>query len=619
MDFGQVALGSKKTLTVTCKANIAITKLNGATTGDPNFQVSNSSLPQGALAAGTTFTFPVTWDLTAVTVSNQGSASYGNTQPGVKSTALTLFTTNAVAGYSTLFPLSLTGTEVSSTPYLTVSPVETDFGGVVVVNGQQTSVGSDFVIGNAGQSPLTILGYAWTTDNTDDPNAVYHNSTNNGGTWGLGPGFTATGLPAIGSQIAPNQQITIPATFTTVNGVGTYTSYFFVYSNGQYANDYTFLSGSASTGPIATLRISNGEGGYLPVGTLLMDLGSVAPGGQSSRQIQICNTGGSVLTVTKSKPPGQPQLHATAPGIDLHESQQIPVGQCALGTVAFTPAVEPPNVPSQTLTDTWTLNTDDPNFGVHVVQITGTIVDRQIGPTGGNGQARYQYLGCYSDSSPNGRLLPQLYNNGNANENGKCQTQCLAAGYTFAGTEYQVECWCGNTPPPSTYFTSPTLNDCSFACPADGSQACGGNGGFISIYYDTTKYTPPGGSSSSSSTVSTSTSSSTTSSTSTSPTSKPTGPIDVPSANGYTLLGCYNELQGARALPNLLLAADTMTVEICTNLAAAKGYKYTGTEYSRECWAGNTLPAGSTSMAETNCNLVCKGNVSEYCGKYSAE
>ena len=65
VNFGSLALGSKETETVTCKANIDITKVT-VTTGDPSFVVSNSSLPQGAIAAGATFSFPVTWDLTGV-------------------------------------------------------------------------------------------------------------------------------------------------------------------------------------------------------------------------------------------------------------------------------------------------------------------------------------------------------------------------------------------------------------------------------------------------------------------------------------------------------------------------------------------------------------------------
>lgn len=58
-----------------------------------------------------------------------------------------------------------------------------------------------------------------------------------------------------------------------------------------------------------------------------MDFGTVAPGSSSSLEIRICDVGGSVLTISKSKPP-LGVIRASAPGIDLHESQQIPVQQC---------------------------------------------------------------------------------------------------------------------------------------------------------------------------------------------------------------------------------------------------------------------------------------------------
>jgi iron transport multicopper oxidase len=64
---------------------------------------------------------------------NAPNASFGNTTPGVKSTALTLLTTNAVTGYSTQFPISLTGTEVSSKAYLSLTPITVDYGGVVIL------------------------------------------------------------------------------------------------------------------------------------------------------------------------------------------------------------------------------------------------------------------------------------------------------------------------------------------------------------------------------------------------------------------------------------------------------------------------------------------------------
>src|SRR5207248_10382451 len=59
--FGDVGIGSSATVQVNCTALIPITKINGVVASDHSYQVLNSSLPQGALNQGDTFSFPVTW------------------------------------------------------------------------------------------------------------------------------------------------------------------------------------------------------------------------------------------------------------------------------------------------------------------------------------------------------------------------------------------------------------------------------------------------------------------------------------------------------------------------------------------------------------------------------
>jgi len=85
------------------------------------------------------------------------------------------------------------------------------------------------------------------------------------------------------------------------------------------------------------------------------------------------------------------------------------------------------------------LNSDGTPFGVHDVAIFASITTRQIGVLMPDGSARYQYLGCYSDGSGR-QLSTQLsYSVAQqaANENGQCQKDCFAKGYSFAGTEYR--------------------------------------------------------------------------------------------------------------------------------------------------------------------------------------
>ncbi|KAL8661300.1 MAG: hypothetical protein Q9202_005725 [Teloschistes flavicans] len=598
VNFGSVALGSSASQTISCTATIAITQISSVTVGDNHFEVSLSDLPKGPIAKGAQFAFPVKWNLQNTTVSNAQNASYGNAAPGIKSTALTIQTVNGIDGYSNKFPISLTGTEVSQKPFLVVAPITVDYGGVVITDPDHIDgINSPFVISNAGVAPLKIIGYAYTDDELDDPDIDYTNVTFGQAPYQLGDGFSSSNLPAVGTVIPGGGEISVDSQFLPT-AVGTYNSYFFIFSNGGQA--FTILEGSASTAPIANFSISTSEGGWLPAGNLIMDFGNVAPGSSSSRQIRICNEGGSVLQISKSKPPNG-VFRPDDPNA-LHESQDIPVNSCAYATVLFVTNAEQPNTPDQTYTNTWTLNTDDITFGVHEVQITGTVVSRKIGPTNSTGQPVYNYLGCYHEIKPAGRLLvPQVYADNN-NSNDRCQTVCANGKYAFSGTEYQTECYCGNTPPPNLYKSDETL--CNYACSGDGSETCGGlqvgNGGFISIYYDPTKFTPSANDTDTTGPVS-------------------GAPTTVQQSSNYNYIGCYSEATQGRALSGKAPAvpADGSTIESC--LASCQGYKYFGVEFSNECYCGDTLNAGSVAQASTDvdtngCSMLCGGNQTEYCG-----
>jgi len=493
---------------------------------------------------------------------------------------------------------------VSNAAFLSVTPQTVDFGGLVLgLGGEDPTSSLSFTISNLGQTAMKLLGYAYTSGGDDDDDDVeYTNATYSGAnqTWDLGDGFSAPYLPNINDILAAGQQVSVQATFDAVDGVGEYLSYFNVWSEGGHAQ--IILEGSASTKPIANFSISNGEGGWLPGTDLLMDFGTTMPGETVTRQIRICNEGGSVLTITKSKPP-LGDIRAQNYGIDLHESQQVAVNECAYGTVVFNPAPEPPNVPDYTETASWTLNVDDTDFGVHVVNMTGTVHDRIVGPTYANGSAQYLYLGCYMDNGAGTRLLPnEPYVDIANNTNEECQTACKAKGYVFAGTEYQQECWCGNNLPSSQWYYPESIGRCTFACPGDSSEACGGDGSYMSIYYDSSKYT-----------VDDTTYNSTGG-------SNVGGLWTVNTTGPYNYIGCYSEGSNGRALSDQAVGAPDAggSVEYCESQCAAGNFQYFGVEYSNECYCGNQIGTGSTlqtgDSVQAGCNMVCGGNSSEYCG-----
>lgn len=432
VDFGSVAIGSTATQTVNCTALIQITSINGCTTGDATFKCLNSTLPKGPLAQGAAFSFPVTWDLTQASINDAQNASFGKELPGVKSTGLNIYTTNGVPKYSTQLPVSLQGVTVSSDAFLALSPPELDFGGLVVGTGgiPQTST-LNVIISNLGSETLNFTGLAWTDSLYTNPIIWQNITTNSNGSYITGADFTSLLLPKVGDTIAPGSSITVPLAFTT-NSVGTYQSALEFWTTGGNAN--ILLVGSGSTAPIANISVSTVEGGWDFSEPVVMNFGNVLAGTTQAMALRICNSGGSALEVTKSKPPIDAELTAANPSTDLHEGQFIDVNTCASAEVNIIADPLGVNRPPHTVSDVWILNTNDLTFGVHDVNVTANIVTRQVGPLMPDGTARFLYLGCYLDQT---RQLQKEYNNATANENGWCQSNCLANGYKFAGTEYR--------------------------------------------------------------------------------------------------------------------------------------------------------------------------------------
>jgi iron transport multicopper oxidase len=432
VNFGSVAIGTAATQIVNCTAHIPITSINGCTTGDATFKCLNSTLPTGPLVQGATFSFPVTWNLTQSSINDAQNASFGKVLPGVKSTSLNIYTTNGVPKYSPQLPVSLQGVTASKDAFLSISPPELDFGGLVVGTGGTPQTSSlNVIISNLGSQALNFTGLAW-TESLDNNTVSWNNITSNGnGTYITGTAFTSPLLPQIGDTVAPGSSITVPLSFTT-NSVGTFQSALEFWTTG--GNAYALLVGSGSTAPIANISVSTVEGGWDYSEPVVMNFGNVLAGTTQVMTLRICNSGGSALEVTKSKPPIQSELTAANPSTDLHEGQFIDVNTCASAEMDIIAAPLGVNHPPHTVSDVWILNTNDLTFGVHDVSVTANMVTRQVGPLMPDGTARFLYLGCYSDQT---RQLQKNYNNNTGNENGWCQANCLANGYMFAGTEYR--------------------------------------------------------------------------------------------------------------------------------------------------------------------------------------
>jgi hypothetical protein len=52
----------------------------------------------------------------------------------------------------------------------------------------------------------------------------------------------------------------------------------------------------------------------------------------------------------------------------------------------------------------------------------------------------------------------------------------------------------------------------------------------------------------------------------------------------YEYWGCVEDAIAMRAVPNLLLRGDSMTIQVCEDLARQQGFAVFGMEYSTECF-----------------------------------
>lgn len=297
-DFGTVTVGGSSQLTVTLTATQTTTVTRLDST-DAAFALGTPSVALPAtLTSGQSFTVPVTFSPTTV-----------------KSYAASLEAT-AAEGTSAV---ALKGAGQAAGAKLTVTPGSVSFGGLNV----GTTATSNITVSNTGSAPLSF-------GTVTLPTAP----------------FSAQGAPTSGQTLAPGDSFIISVTFAPTDA-GTYSSNLALASDGGTATLY--LSGNGA------------YAGSLAITPLALDFGAVTIGNQVSRSFTIRNTGGTNLTVTKSKPPA---LGPFQPTTTLSEGTLIEAGATFTETVSFTPTA------TGTFTDSWSIAGSD-GQGLQTVTFTG--------------------------------------------------------------------------------------------------------------------------------------------------------------------------------------------------------------------------------------------------------
>lgn len=85
-------------------------------------------------------------------------------------------------------------------------------------------------------------------------------------------------------------------------------------------------------------------------------------------------------------------------------------------------------------------------------------------------------------------------------------------------------------------------------------------------------------------------------------------------SDGFSSLGCYVDSGNPRLLSYQAFANSSNTPELCATACRSLGYKYSGTEYSSECWCDNVQPDNTTLASSTDCSMQCSGDKAQMCG-----
>lgn len=298
LSFPTTTIGDSNQMTLTLTANRSLT-ISGLSSSSGQFTLGTPSqtLP-ASLTDRQTISVPVT---------------FSPSQTGVIGGQLKADTDVGPVSFA------LSGTGQSAAGQLAASPPVVSLGGTAV--GGHLSGTANFT--NVGGTDITI-------------NAVHSPDAP----------FTLTGAPGVGHTIAPGATITVEVAFDPTK-VGAFTSEI----------------GLDTTGGDKLIGVSGSAGlpGLLELSADTIDFGSTLLGAAAGRTFTITNTGGTSVTITKSKPPFGGAFAATT---SLPEGTTITPGQTVVEGVKFTPAGLGASAGA------WEINGDD-GSGLHTVQLTG--------------------------------------------------------------------------------------------------------------------------------------------------------------------------------------------------------------------------------------------------------
>lgn len=183
------------------------------------------------------------------------------------------------------------------------------------------------------------------------------------------------------------------------------------------------------------------------------------------------------------------------------------------------------------------------------------------------------YAGCWFDSA-DFRSLPNKVYDSNTNTIELCTSTCVSQGFSIAGLEYGSQCYCGNAL--TARAVKVVESSCAVPCPGNSSETCG-SGNRLSLFSNgTPKVLSP-----------------------------PTTPESV---GNFYYSNCYTDTS-PRTLTGKSTSGSFMTLDYCANFCS--GFKYFGTEYSSECYCGNSIASAAQIASASDCSQTCANNTAQ--------
>ncbi|KAE9389021.1 galactose oxidase [Gymnopus androsaceus JB14] len=190
----------------------------------------------------------------------------------------------------------------------------------------------------------------------------------------------------------------------------------------------------------------------------------------------------------------------------------------------------------------------------------------------------WTFEGCYTDNVGSRTLNGNSFTNATGMTIEQCINFCAEGNWVLAGVEFATQVYCDNFI--QNNATINAASACNMACVGNDAELCGGPS-LLDIFNSGQKPPPP--------------------------------PEVVPKVGNWTSLGCYSDgVNGQRTL-SVQMDLTSNTVEACTSSCFTSGYQFSGVEFADQCFCASSILNGAPIPA-ADCNMVCSGNATEFCG-----